>query len=120
MRTEEMPMNFEWSAEACERPLPDNDEELSFRFGLLMATGELGLGTLTEENLSEWMFRINYRPCLALEWFTSGPETQRQEIEARLRRWLALRTNRPTLPREEWLARIRENPEGEDEAERED
>ena len=22
MRTEEVPMNFEWSAEACERPLP--------------------------------------------------------------------------------------------------
>jgi len=101
-------MSIDWSTEACVRPLPDNDEEKHFRAGLIFATLELGLGDLTNENLSEWMVRVYHPARPAHEFAMIDRSVPRQELEARLRRWIGLRTNMPTLPREEWLARVQQ------------
>jgi hypothetical protein len=97
-------MSLDWSTEACVRPLPDNDEEKHFRTTLIFATLHLGLGDLTDENLSEWIFRMFHSPRPTLELAVIDRSVPRQEMEAKLRRWIGLRTNMPTLSREEWLA----------------
>ena len=102
---------LDWSTQACVPPLPGDYEEFACRCILVAATLELGLGDLTEENLGEWMFRIYHPAHLALESPVPDPGMPPEEMENGLRRWVGLRTNQPTLPREEWLACMQGNPE---------
>jgi hypothetical protein len=97
-------MILDWSTHACVPPLPADDEEFEWRCILVAATLELGLGSLTEENLGEWMVRIYHPARLAREYVVPGPEMPPEDMEKGLRRWVGLRTNQPTLSREEWLA----------------
>ena len=65
---------------------------------------ELGLGSLSDENISEWMFRIYHPSRLASSFTAMYREITAEEMEVRLRRWIGLTTNLPTEPRGKWLA----------------
>ena len=99
-------MSLDWSTKDCSEPLPQNDDEKYLRTGLIWASLGLDLGSITEDNVAEWVFRLWHQHRCKMDFMFLGEEPNPVEIEGWVRRWVGLTTNVITQPRQKWLARL--------------
>ena len=98
-------MSLDWDATDCAEPLPKNDEERQIRTALIWATMALDLGSITEKNVDEWVFRLMHQKRLGLNYTYIDDEVKPAEVEGWVRRWIGLVTNVSSKPRKQWLKR---------------
>lgn len=96
-------MSLDWDCEACANPLPADKEEAGIRTALIWATMGLSLGSIKEDNVDEWVFRIFHQQRLGLDFLYLDKEVTPQEVEGWVRRWIGMFTNVSTKPRKKWL-----------------
>lgn len=99
-------MSLDWNCDKCERPLPDNSEESALRTTLIWASLGLDLGSITEKNVDEWVFRLFYQKRLGLDFFYIDDDATPAEVEGWVRRWIGMYINVVTRPRKKWLADV--------------
>jgi len=99
-------MSLDWSTTNCAEPLPQTDDEKAIRTALIWATIGLDLGSITADNVDEWLFRLWYQHRCNLDFIWLGDKPDPKEVEGWVRRWIGLSTNVITLPRKKWLARV--------------
>lgn len=99
-------MSLDWDCENCERPLPDNDEESALRTGLIWASLGLDLGSITEKNVDEWVFRLIHQKRVGLEYIYIDDDISPVQVEGWVRRWIGMRTNVITKTRKQWLSAV--------------
>jgi hypothetical protein len=63
------------------------------------------LGSITEKNLEEWVFRLWFQRD-TLRHVVIDDEVTPEVIRGWLRRWIGLSTNVLNLSRQKWLARV--------------
>jgi len=97
-------MSLDWDCEDCANPLPANEEESGIRNALIWGTVALCLGSITEENVDEWVFRLMHQKRLGLDHMWIDDDVKPPEVEGWVRRWIGMVTNAKTLPRKEWLS----------------
>lgn len=101
-------MSLDWNTENCNPPRPVDDDESSFRTSLVYLTLGMDLGSVTEENVDEWVWRIWHQKTAGLDYLYMPPGTTPQSIRAQIARWVGLYTNVETKTREEYLERVKE------------
>lgn len=75
---------------------------------LIFGTMAVGLGTLTEKNIDEWMWRITFLNRIEspiASYRGEGWPTRKSDIS----KFIGLRTNADTLTRSQWLRTVSEN-----------
>jgi hypothetical protein len=87
-----MPLN--WSTKKCNPPLPVDDRDGHWSVKLIEATMGLGIHSITEKNIEEWLWRAAFVKRLGL----GNLDTQYADevvplTAAILRRWIGLSTN---------------------------
>jgi hypothetical protein len=65
----------------------------------------LDLGSITEKNVDEWVFRLIHQKRLGLNYMYIDDEVKPAEVEGWVRRWIGLYTNVSSKPRKQWLKR---------------
>jgi len=98
-------MSLDWDTNKCAEPLPQTDEEKGIRHALIWATMALDLGSITEKNVDEWVFRLIHQKRLGLNYMYIDDEVKPAEVEGWVRRWIGLYTNVSSKPRKQWLKR---------------
>jgi hypothetical protein len=101
-------MSLDWSSTKCAEPLPQTEDETHTRHALVWASVGLDLGSITEKNVDEWVFRLWHQHRVQLDFIHLGDKPDPKEVEGWVRRWIGLSTNVPTLTRKTWLKRISE------------
>lgn len=110
-------MSLDWNCEKCANPLPVDEEEAAMRTALIWATMAIDLGSITEDNVDEWVFRLIYQRRLGLNYIYIDDDVTPAEVEGWVRRWIGMYTNVKSEPRKKWLKRCREIMEKEVECE---
>lgn len=101
-------MSLDWDTTKClPSATPQTQEESDIRHALIWATIGLDLGSITEKNLDEWVFRLFHQKRLGLDYINLGTDSP-AEVEQYVRRWIGLHCNVTTLSRKKWLARVSE------------
>lgn len=98
-------MSLDWDCEQCANPIPADKEEAGIRTALIWACMGLDLGSITEKNVDEWVFRLFHAKRLGLGMFHLDDEVTPAEAEGWVRRWIGMVTNAKTQPRKAWLKR---------------
>lgn len=98
-------MSLDWDCEKCASPLPADKDEAGIRTALIWATMAVDLGSITEENVDEWVFRLLHQKRLGLNYMYIDDDVKPAEVEGWVRRWIGMVTNVPTQPRKKWLKR---------------
>lgn len=98
-------MSLRWNTEKCRPPQANGDEEAIFRTSLIYLTLGLDLGSVTEDNVDEWLWRIWHQKTAGLEYFDVPEGMTPQVLRAMIARWVGLYTNVPSKPRKEYLRR---------------
>ena len=98
-------MSLDWNTEKCAKPLPDTDDEAKMRTSLIWATTVLDLGSITEDNVDEWVFRLFHQKHINIGIFHLADDVTPREVEGWVRRWIGLSCNVRSLPRKQWLKR---------------
>lgn len=101
-------MSLNWSSHKCNPPLPANDDENAFRTSLVFLSLGLDLGSVTEDNVDEWLWRIWHQHTAGLEYMEIPDSMTPQEVRARIARWVGLSMNVASKPRKEYLKRVLE------------
>lgn len=100
-----------WGSVTCDPPTPIDQTDAAWRSHLIDQAGVVGLSSVTEDNVEEWMWRLTFlRRTLSqdvgcLQWLDGpGKGTRRERITmAVLRRWIGLWTNWPNEKRPAWV-----------------
>lgn len=98
-------MSLDWDTDACDPPLPATTDEADIRRGLIWATMAIDLGSITEKNADEWVFRLFHQKRLGLDCIHFDDAVHPSEVEGWVRRWIGLVTNVASKPRKQWLKR---------------
>ena len=101
-------MSLDWSTSDCAEPLPKDEDEKCIRHALIWAAIGLDLGSITEKNVDEWVFRLWHQHRIKLDFMWLGEDPNPKELEGWVRRWVGLSTNVTTRTRSAWLKRIGE------------
>lgn len=96
-------MSLDWDCEKCANPIPVDKEESGIRHALIWATVPLALGSITEDNVDEWVFRLFHQKRLGLNYMYIDATVEPPEVEGWVRRWIGMVTNAKTEPRKKWL-----------------
>jgi hypothetical protein len=100
-------MSLDWDCEDCEEPMAANEIEAGIRKALVFESVAVGLGSITEENEDEWMFRSMLLQRIDMSTITFATPTwgeKVQELRKALRRWRGMTTNASHKPkRKEWM-----------------
>jgi hypothetical protein len=100
-------MSLDWDCEDCEEPMAANEIEAGIRKALVFESVAVGLGSITEENEDEWMFRSMLLQRIDMSTITFAKPTwgeRVQELRKALRRWRGMTTNASHKPkRKEWM-----------------
>ncbi len=100
-------MSLDWDCEDCEDPIAANETEAGIRKALVFESVAVGLGSITEENADEWMFRsmLLQRIDMSTIMFAEDAFGARaRELRKALRRWRGMTTNASHKPkRKDWM-----------------
>ena len=100
-------MSLDWDCEDCEEPMAANEIEAGIRKALVFESVAVGLGSITEENEDEWMFRSMLLQRIDMSTIMFAKPTwgeKVQELRKALRRWRGMATNASHKPkRKEWM-----------------
>jgi hypothetical protein len=100
-------MSLDWDCEDCEEPIAANEIEAGIRKALVFESVAVGLGSITEDNEDEWMFRSMLLQRIDMSTITFAKPTwgeKVQELRKALRRWRGMTTNASHKPkRKEWM-----------------
>lgn len=97
-------MSLDWNTERCDPPLPKDDDDKALRTTLIWGSMAVDLGSITENNIDEWMFRLYFQERVGMDYISLGEMTI-EEVRAGLVRWTGLATNVQTRTRKQWLAK---------------
>lgn len=101
-------MSLDWDCEDCANPLPADKEESGIRHALIWASLGLNLGSIKEDNVDEWVFRLFHQKRLGLDLIYLDKDVTPQEVEGWVRRWVGMFTNATTKTRKKWLSEMSE------------
>jgi hypothetical protein len=99
-----------WGSEDCKPPLPKDDTDADWRSHLVDWSGVVGLSSIQEDNVTEWLWRLTFL-SKTLGWepaalcYSDGKGGHRKEwitLEI-LHRWVGLWTNWSNVNRKEWV-----------------
>lgn len=99
-----------WGTEKCVPPTPTDDTDAAWREHLIGWAGVVGLSSVTEGNVTEWLWRLTFLQR-TLGWepgclrYAEGNGKYRDEyitIDI-LRRWVGLWTNWSNVTRKEFV-----------------
>lgn len=100
-------MSLDWDCEDCEEPTAANETEAGIRKALVFESMAVGLGSITEDNEDEWMFRVMLLQRIGMStiMFAADSEGEKaRELLKALRRWRGMVTNASHKPkRKEWM-----------------
>lgn len=100
-------MSLDWNTEKCKPPLPEGDDDKNLRTTLIWGSLAVDLGSITDKNVEEWMFRLKFQEAIGLDYLSLGEMSDSPKaLRAGLTRWIGLTTNVPTLTRKKWLAKV--------------
>jgi hypothetical protein len=103
-------MAVHWGTEDCKPPLPQDDTDAAWRGHLIEWAGVVGLSSIKEDNVTEWLWRMTFL-SETLGWeaaalcYGDGDGGHRKEwitLEI-LQRWVGLWTNWSNVTRKEWV-----------------
>lgn len=103
-------MSLDWSTNKCDPPLPKDSDDAALRTTLTWGAMAVDLGSITEKNVDEWLFRLYFQEQVGLDYISLGEMTM-QDVREGLLRWKGLSTNVQTLTRKQWLAKVVKNME---------
>ena len=66
-----------WGSEDCVPPLPQDDTDAAWRGHLIDWAGVVGLSSVKEDNVEEWMWRLEFSSNVELITSHDGPFTCR-------------------------------------------
>lgn len=100
-------MSLDWDCEDCEEPIAANEIEAGIRKALVFESVAVGLGSITEDNEDEWMFRSMLLQRIDMSTIMFAADTwnaKAHELRKALRRWRGMTTNASHKPkRKEWM-----------------
>lgn len=99
-------MSLDWDCSDCEKPEAAGDEEAAARKCLVFESVAVCLGSITEDNEQEWMFRSMLLQKVGLSTILYGTDDWWEKaghLRDSLRRWRGMTTNVSTKPRKQWL-----------------
>ena len=99
-------MSLDFDCNDCERPTCADEEEAAIRKCLVFESVCVGLGSITEDNEQEWMFRSMLLQRVDLSSILYGTDDWDEKAKflwKALRRWRGMVTNVSPETREEWL-----------------
>jgi hypothetical protein len=99
-----------WGTEKCVPPLPTDDTDGAWRGHLIDWAGVVGLSSITEKNVEEWLWRLEFL-SETIGWeaaalcYGDGKGGHRKEYITLpiLRRWVGLWTNWSNVNRKAWV-----------------
>jgi hypothetical protein len=103
-------MAVHWGSETCVPPLPKDDTDRAWRAHLIEWAGVVGLSSIREDNVTEWLWRLRFL-SKTLGWeaaalcYSEVKGKHRKEwitLEI-LQRWVGLWTNWSNVTRKEWV-----------------
>lgn len=97
-------MSLDWSTQQCDPPLPKNSDDSALRNTLTWGSMAVDLGSITDKNVDEWLFRLYFQEEIGMDYISLGEMTM-EDVLAGLIRWKGLSTNVQTLTRKQWIAK---------------
>ena len=101
-----------WGSKDCNPPLPTDDTDGCWRAHLVEHAGVVGLSSIKEDNVEEWMWRLTFlqntlsHEVGCLMWTNQDGKRRKDFITVTiLRRWVGLWTNWSNVKRAEWVKR---------------
>ena len=99
-----------WGTEDCVPPTPKDDRDGDWRAHFIEWAGVVGLSSITEGNVEEWLWRLHFldetlgweAAALAYRGKNGGVEKVFVTLPI-LRRWVGLWTNWSNVKRKEWI-----------------
>ena len=99
-----------WGSEDCVPPLPQDDTDAAWRGHLIDWAGVVGLSSVKEDNVEEWMWRLaflqetlGWEPGCLCYGDEKGGHRREYITFPILRRWVGLWTNWSNVKRAEWV-----------------
>lgn len=101
-------MSLDWDTTKCDPPHPVDQDDARMREALIWTTVGVDLGSITEKNVDEWVWRLWHGHKIGLGYFHIREGTTPYQLETWVRRWVGLVCNVVSKPRKEWLKRVSE------------
>lgn len=99
-----------WGSHDCNPPLPTDDTDACWRAHLVEHAGVVGLSSIKEDNVEEWMWRLTFLQHTlsdevgCLMWSDEQGKRRKDFITITiLRRWVGLWTNWSNVKRAEFV-----------------
>ena len=99
-----------WGSEDCVPPLPTDDTDGAWRSHFVEWAGVVGLSSIKEDNVEEWMWRLTFLEetlgweAAALAFAEKKGGLRKEWVTMPiLRRWVGLWTNWSNVKRKEWV-----------------
>lgn len=101
-------MALHWNLKACDQTAcwNKNDEMTPLAHGLIWATMVVGLNEITEKNIAEWCWRLNFEIRCHGDRAILRKVSSADYTEEDLRPFVGLNTNASKMTRKQYLAKI--------------